>query len=180
MPLKSDMTLDAHLFDPKAIPSDVVAFDQKLMELGQKCSPWYEVGAQKYREMRSGGDTPFPKPLHLDEGINELIPSREPGRNIPVRIMRPQGHDKPVKGVLFYIHGGGFVLQSESGQDPLLKDLADGGNVVVFAVGYRLAPEHPYPAGPEDCYDAVDWLMKNCKAKFDSELKFVCGEVSPV
>lgn len=178
MPLQSDIKLDAHLFDPKTIPSNVTSFDETLIELGKKCPPWYEIGAQKYREMRNSGNTPFPKPLHLDAGVNITISSREQGRTIPVRIMRPQGGDAAVKGVLLYIHGGGFVLQSESGQDPLLKVLADEGNVIVFAIGYRLAPENPYPAGPEDCEDAVDWLAEHCMAEFKTQLSFICGEVS--
>ena len=178
MPLQSDLKLNAHLFDPEAVPPDVAAFDEQLIELGQKCPPWYDVGAQKYREMRTSGQTPFPQPLHLERGSKTTIPSREVGREIPVRIMKPQGDETKVNGLLLYIHGGGFVLQSEDGQDPLLSDLADGANVLVFAVGYRLAPEHPYPAGPEDCYDAVDWLVRHAKAVFGSELEFIAGEVS--
>ena len=178
MPLQSDLKLDGHLFDPEAVPSDVAAFDNQLIQLGQKCPPWYEVGAQKYRDMRTSGQTPFPQPLHLDRGRKMTIPSRERGRDIPVRIMQPQGNEYPVKNLLLYIHGGGFVLQSEDGQDPLLRDLADGANLLIFAVGYRLAPEHPYPAGPEDCYDAVDWLVKHAKDEFGTSLEFIAGEVS--
>ena len=179
MPLQSDLTLNAHLFSSEAIPPDVVAFDKHLIDLGKQCPPWYEVGAQKYRDMRVSGQTPFPQPLHLEQGENITIPSRESGREIPIRIMKPQGSsDTKPHAVVLYIHGGGFVLQSEGGQDPLLKELADGTNVVVFAVGYRLAPEHPYPQGPEDCYDAVDWLVKNAESTFGNELKFIAGEVS--
>ena len=181
MPLDSDLRLNAELFAPEAVPADVAAFDKHLLELGKQCAPWYEVGAQKYREMRSSGQTLFPQPLHLSEGENSTIPSRERGRDIPVRVMKPQApNNSEPKDVVLYIHGGGFVLQSEDGQDPLLKELADGANMTIFAVGYRLAPEHPYPQGPEDCYDAADWLVKNAKSSFGGEFKFICGEVSKI
>jgi len=62
-------------------------------------------------------------------------------------------------------------------QDLMLKSIADGANVAVISVGYRLAPENPYPRGPEDCFDAAEWLVENAKASFGAELKFMGGEV---
>lgn len=63
-------------------------------------------------------------------------------------------------------------------QDPLLKFLSDRGQVTVISVGYRLAPEHPFPDGPNDCYDVAEWLVDNAKSEFGSDLSFVGGEVS--
>ena len=63
-------------------------------------------------------------------------------------------------------------------QDPLLKRIADGSNVAVISIGYRLAPENPFPKGPEDCFDALEWLVDNAHAKFGAELRFLGGEVS--
>ena len=189
MPLESDLKLDPHLFAPDAVPPDVQAMNENLIKMGQETPPWYEVGAAKYREMRATGQTSFPKTIRLSEGRDTKIPSRESGREIPVRIFgegkRGANANANAKkdggggggGVLLYIHGGGFVLQSEGGQDPLLRDLAEGGDLVVFSVGYRLAPEYPYPAGPEDCYDAVTWLVNNAEKTFGSTLKFISGEV---
>jgi acetyl esterase/lipase len=48
--------------------------------------------------------------------------------------------------------------------------------LTVFSVGYRLAPEDPWPAGANDCYDAAEWLVKNGKDKFGCELMFTGGE----
>jgi acetyl esterase/lipase len=45
-------------------------------------------------------------------------------------------------------------LGDEKSSDALLSLYADAGDVAVISVGYRLAPEHPFPRGPEDCYDA--------------------------
>ena len=63
-------------------------------------------------------------------------------------------------------------------QDALLKRVADGSNVAVISIGYRLAPENPYPKGPEDCFDAGEWLVDNAYAKFGAELRFLGGEVN--
>lgn len=63
-------------------------------------------------------------------------------------------------------------------QDPLLRRIANGPNVAVISVGYRLSPENPYPKGPEDCFDAGEWLVDNAQARFGTELRFLGGEVS--
>lgn len=64
-----------------------------------------------------------------------------------------------------------------SSQDPYLKYQADHFGLTVFSVGYRLAPEDPWPAGANDCYDAAEWLVKNGKEVFGGELMFTGGEV---
>jgi acetyl esterase len=60
--------------------------------------------------------------------------------------------------VLVWFHGGGFVLGSIEVSDVTCRDLAVQAGVVVVSVGYRLAPEHPYPAGLDDCYAALVWV----------------------
>lgn len=62
--------------------------------------------------------------------------------------------------------------------DPLLKLYADCSKCTVISVGYRLAPEHPFPAGPEDCYDVAEYLVKNGEKEFGGPLRFIGGEVS--
>lgn len=68
------------------------------------------------------------------------------------------------------------MLQDEKSQDPFLQDIADTTHVVVVSVGYRLAPEHPFPAAPEDCYDVAEWLVDNAESEFGAALGFVSGE----
>ncbi len=55
--------------------------------------------------------------------------------------------------------------------------MADHFELTVISIGYRLAPEDPWPKGVEDCYDAAEWLVKNGKEKFGGELMFTGGEV---
>lgn len=74
-----------------------------------------------------------------------------------VRVYRPVEADGDLPGLLF-IHGGGFVLGSVDLEHQTCVDLARDLGVVVASVEYRLAPEHPYPAGLDDCYAALRLL----------------------
>jgi acetyl esterase len=79
-----------------------------------------------------------------------------PGGPIPVRVFRPAG-DAPLP-VVAYAHGGGWMLGSLDGFDPVCRALANASGALVASIGYRLAPEHPFPAGLEDVLAAVRWL----------------------
>lgn len=68
------------------------------------------------------------------------------------------------------------MLQSEHYQDTYLKYLADHCNVVVLSVGYRLAPEDPYPAGNEDCFDVGEYLVDNAERDYGVPMKFMGGD----
>lgn len=66
---------------------------------------------------------------------------------------------------------------SAHSQDTFLKWFADNCQLAVVSVGYRLAPEHTYPAGPHDCFDAAEWLVKKSKFNYGADLMFIGGEV---
>jgi acetyl esterase/lipase len=126
--------------------------------------------------MRWNGETAIPKPTVLPQGINITLPSRESGRSIPCRVFYPSD-DKEVRGVFMHIHGGGWVLTDEKSSDLLLAFYADAGDLLVISVGYRLAPENPFPRGPEDCFDVADYLIENSEKEHGAPLRFIGGEV---
>src|SRR5712691_8391 len=80
-----------------------------------------------------------------------------PAGDVPVRIYRPTDDAGP-QPVLVWFHGGGWVLGSIEGSDLTCRNLAAQSGVVIVSVGYRLAPEHPYPSGLDDCYAALVWV----------------------
>jgi len=78
-----------------------------------------------------------------------------PAGELPVRVYTPEGRG-PFPLVVFY-HGGGWVLGDLDTHDPMCRSLCSGAGCVVVSVGYRLAPEHRFPAGPDDALAAVHW-----------------------
>lgn len=86
-----------------------------------------------------------------------VVPGIEGNPGVRVRLYTP---DEPsaARPAMLWIHGGGFIVgtpeQDEAGNIALCRDLG----MVVAAVTYRLGPDHPYPAGLDDCYAALGWL----------------------
>jgi acetyl esterase len=78
-------------------------------------------------------------------------------RPIQVRIYRPKGAP-PASPCVVHLHGGAFIKGSLDSGDPIAWGIADHVGCVVIGVDYRLAPEHPFPAGVEDCYAVVSYI----------------------
>ena len=93
--------------------------------------------------------------LHIEERTIE-----GPGGSVPLRIYRPLEPRGALPGLL-YIHGGGFVVGSLETEHGNAIALASALGIVLVSVGYRLAPEHPYPAGLHDCEAAFLWSVGN-------------------
>jgi acetyl esterase len=129
------------------------------------------VGAEATRADRRSGNGPFPPPAMSSRARVRSIPGRD-GKAVPLRIIAP---DTP-RGIYLHIHGGGWVLGGADLQDPMLERIADNTGLAVISVEYRLAPEHPYPAGPDDCETAALWLARTAKAEFGTDKLTIGGE----
>jgi len=81
-----------------------------------------------------------------------------------------------VDAVFLHIHGGGFVTGSPEMTDLLHEILSKELNLAFVSVDYRLAPEHPYPAGPDDCEAAALWLLEHGDHEFGSARLLIGGE----
>ena len=81
-----------------------------------------------------------------------------PDSAIPVRIYRPSAAPAPVH---VHFHGGGWVIGDLDTHDRDCREICVGADCIVVAVDYRLAPEHIFPAAPEDCYAALCWASAN-------------------
>lgn len=91
---------------------------------------------------------------------------------VKVRVLRPAG--KP-EGIVLAIHGGGWAMGSAVSDEKRNWELARSAQVVVVSPEYRLAPEHPFPAGPDDCERVARWLLDKAKAQFGSNRLAVIG-----
>ena len=162
--------IDPALFAPSAITPETAAFNERLAEVMVDEPPLHEREPEDIRRERVE-DTGSLPPLVLDENAeNRTIPG--PAGPIPIRLFQPPGEPR---GVYLYIHGGGWVLGAADQQDPLLAKSAQRTGCVVVSVEYRLAPEHPYPAGPDDCEAAAAWLAERAAAEFGTDRLVIGG-----
>jgi acetyl esterase/lipase len=88
---------------------------------------------------------------------DRYVPGPEGAPDVLVRVYVPEQRTTPSPALLD-IHGGGFVTGSMVMEHAGATAMARNLGIVVVAVEYRLAPEHPFPAGIEDCYAALQWL----------------------
>lgn len=86
-----------------------------------------------------------------------MIPSAD--GDIPARLYRPLT-EETLPAILFF-HGGGFFGGTLDTVENPCKLLAEKANALVVSVDYRLAPEHPFPAGLNDCYRALEWVYEH-------------------
>ncbi|QWT86879.1 alpha/beta hydrolase [Chryseobacterium sp. PCH239] len=95
--------------------------------------------------------------------IEELHIPQE-NHQIPIRIYRPKGRDVQQSPAIIYIHGGWFIAGGYETHDAVVRKLANKTGAVVIFIDYRLAPEHPFPAGLNDCIDGVKWVFENAES----------------
>ena len=94
------------------------------------------------------------EPESVAQVVNRTIPG--PAGEIPIRIYTSAGSG-PFPALVFF-HGGGWVICDLDTHDSLCRSLCNGADCIVVSVDYRLAPEHKFPAAPEDCYAATQWV----------------------
>jgi len=161
---------DLSVFDPKSIDPETENFNKMIEETMSSQPPYYTMIPQKIRDERESGKSIWGPIKRLDEAQDRLIPS--PSGEVPVRVFVPD----TVDGVFLHIHGGGFMLSRAYYFDERLAEISDKANIAVVSVDYRLAPENPYPAGPDDCEAVAVWLAEKAKSEFGSEKMVIGGE----
>jgi acetyl esterase len=138
----------------EAVLAESRAFNEEIARLLAEQPPVHVVGPEVTRLARREGRSVFPAPEFLSRSRDISVPTRS--GEIRARVIPPEG---AANGVYVHIHGGGWVLGCCDEQDVRLATLADATGLCAVSVDYRLAPEHPYPAGPDDCEDFAVWLL---------------------
>ena len=162
--------IDSKLFDPAAIDSETADFIKRIEKELSTAPPLYKFEPQDIRDARAAGYSVFGAIKHLDEAQDRKVPG--PAGDIPIRVFIPE----KVAGVYMHIHGGGFMLGTVDQHDELLFEICRTCQTAVVSVGYRLAPENPYPAGPDDCEAVAVWLAENSSAEFGTDRLVIGGE----
>jgi acetyl esterase/lipase len=154
----------AHLIDPRLLPlvDGSRAFYAKRVA-GRGPSSWEELRSVRASMAAAAPSNP--------PAVNELV--GVDGGRVPLRIHIPAA--RAATGVFLEIHGGGFYMGSAAGSDIRNRQLADALGIAVASVDYRLAPEHPWPAAPDDCETAALWLAEHAEQRFGTTKLAVGG-----
>jgi acetyl esterase len=147
---------------PRALDGQVLASDvQALIRLaewaGESSLTEQTTPAQAREQARRGTVATSGRLLPMASVEDLELPG--PGGPIPMRFYTPVGAKEPMP-LLVYYHGGGWVIGDLDTHDRVCRFLAANAGVLVLSVGYRLAPEHPFPAAVEDAAAAFAWASE--------------------
>jgi len=162
--------IDPRVFDPANIDSETTELNLKIEKEMSALPPIYTFQPPDIRAARAAGHSIWGPIRHVAEAQDRMIAG--PAGEIRLRVFVPD----EVQAVYLHMHGGGFMLGQADHFDEPLYTAAQKCHMAVVSVDYRLAPENPYPAGPEDCEAAAVWLVEHCRAEFGSKKLFIGGE----
>lgn len=161
------------LIDPELLPlvDEVRAANaettSRMVDAARAFDPNAGFVTQLRSMMEPGGA--FGQPL-VDEAEERTIPG--PDGDIPIRVFVPS----TVHAVYLSIHGGAFMMGSRRSSDQVNWRIAQRCSVAVVSPEYRLAPEHRYPAGHDDCEAVALWLLGHAADQFGSDRLLIGGE----
>ena len=137
---------------------DTQRIDSELRQ-GPGLEPGMDINPGNIEQIRGllGAQQSAPMAFEIEEQLHE---AGESGAGLRVFCYRKT--NRPKQPCLLWMHGGGYVLGDA--EDLQAKQLAFDLDITVASVEYRLAPEHPFPAGLDDCWQALSWLSANAGA----------------
>ena len=152
------LTIDPALFRDDAIPEHIRTFNRDLLATISAGGDMWSIPAAQVRANRLEGKGPFPLEAESPRARTLLAPRASGDGDVVLRLIEPAA--RPMRGIYMHLHGGGWMLGAANGQDERLQEIADATGLGCVSVEYRLAPEHPFPAGPDDCFDAACFLLE--------------------
>jgi len=127
---------------------------QSLLELMEKIGA-PALDSQEPADARATRAGLAPDPTEECHEIRDLDAG-----GVPARIYMPAPGDV-LPGLLVFFHGGGWVIGDLDSHDNICRSLTNRSGHAVLSVDYRLAPDHPFPAGLDDCTTATEWAHAN-------------------
>jgi acetyl esterase len=162
--------IDPALFSPDAVAPATAAMNADITAKMSALPDLWAFPPEMIRETRRQGRGIFPLQAKSARAKVEAIAGRH--GPVPVRIITP---DAPT-GVYLHIHGGGWMFNQADFYDETMEKIVAATGMATVSVDYRLAPEHPYPAGPDDCEAAALWLVAEGMKRFGADRFFIGGE----
>jgi len=160
--------IDAQHFDPARVSQSVLDFNTMLIT-GMSGSGW-KFPPPSAQALRDALAAAAPPPYVSASARTINVPAGD--HEIPVRIVPAA---EPT-AVFVHVHGGGWTIGSAAGQDAALERIVASTGMTVASVDYRLAPEHPYPAGLDDCETVTRWLIEHAEAELGTGRLLIGGE----
>lgn len=164
------MLIDPTLLLPEAVSNETRTFNTQMQQLTASLPPMTSFTPQQLRSARQKGDSVWGPIVHSKFATTREIDG--PDGPIGLRVF----DTGRTNGIFLHFHGGGWVLGSNDMMDPLLEELSRKSATTVISVEYRLAPEHPYPAGLEDCIASTRWVINHSLAEFGTDRIVIGGE----
>ena len=127
---------------------------RRLAGIGDFVIDQSNLAAMRDRQLRDPG-----VPSGEVEHVDHVVPGASGDPGVPVRLHRERGVDER-RPCLISIHGGGYVIGSNLGDDGRFDRWSTQLRCIGVSVGYRLAPESPFPGPLEDCYAALRWAYE--------------------
>lgn len=169
------LKIDPALFSNDAIPETLRSFNTDLVSTLSKAVDQWSIPPEEVRQARREGKGPFPLPPLAEYGEEVTIT----GRHGPIKLrilFPPELYKTGAKAVYLNLHGGGWTFGAHDSQDGFLDYLCKENDVACVSVDYRLAPENPYPMGPDDCETAALWLCAEAQKRFGTNRLFIGGD----
>lgn len=163
-------SISPEVFDKKNISKDIHQMNEHISSLLTNAPPSHEIPFEVLQEIRRKGGGLFPYQSFSDQAENRTVEYNS--RKVPVRVFN---FANP-KFIYLHIHGGGHCIGAADMQDQSLEKISRNLSCVVISIEYRLAPDNPYPAAPDDCETVALWLVENSKKEFNTEKIIIGGE----
>jgi len=166
--MSSPFIVDPALFDPAAISAETRAVNAEIIKRLNAEPTGLTI--PEIRERRIEGIGAFPAAPKSPRAETMMIAG--PSGQMELRIIAA----KNPRGLYFHIHGGGWSIGAPDQNDPLLERIAEIAGLTCVSVKYRLGPENPYPAGPDDCEAAALWIARQGTERFGLTKLAIGGE----
>jgi len=157
-------------FAPGAIEPETEKINAAIEQVLAQTVPIHHQKPAEIRAARERGEGVWGPVVTVPAAEARTIPG--PAGAIPIRVIAPESP----RGVYLHFHGGGWTLGAAHHMDVPNLRLARASGLAVVSVDYRLAPEHPYPAGPDDCEAAALWLVAQARREFGCDWLAIGGE----
>jgi acetyl esterase len=166
--MASPLLIDPALLDPAAIPAETLATNAEIIKRLNAEPAGLTIPEIRARRMAGiGAFPPAPKSPRA-----ETMTIAGPSGPMELRVIAA----KNPRGLYFHIHGGGWSIGAPDQNDPLLERIADAAGLTCVSLKYRLSPENPYPAAPDDCEAAALWVVREGTKQFGLTKLAIGGE----